>query len=247
MNIWSLSREKMFAECPHALSLYRTAYADGASPDAPVWLRRRYFASRMQTAHQYARTAVASALRDFFYYQSTDNVPGRVLRHLARDQYAAGRGEAPGLIDPENAEAEVRALLANPFLPELLDLLRQVRPVDKVMIPIPVMTELADLTLCAAPVLAFRDGVKCCFLTFESHASIDTVLSRYALLQLRLPPARVQFLRFSGDQDEAMRLDFSAELDHIIYSARRMYSGECGKTTDRSVCQRCRFRFCCDD
>ncbi len=242
----------MFAECPYALYLYRMAHAEGASPDAPVWLQRLYAASRMQTAYHYARTAVASALREFFYYSSTDNVTGWVLRRLARDRYAAGRGEDPGgngypmLLDPENAEAEVRALLANPFLPELLELLRKVRPIDKELIPVPVMTELADLTLCAAPVLAYRDGLKCRFLTFESHASIDTVLSRYALLQLRLPPARVQFLRYNGVLEDAMRLDFSAELDHIVYSARRMFSGECGKTMDRSVCSRCRFRFCCD-
>lgn len=238
----------MFAECPHALDLYRSAYAEGASPDAPAWLRRRYVACRMQTAHQYARSAVASALREFFYYQSTDNVTGRVLRRLARDQYAAGRGEAPGMIiDPENAEGEVRALLANPYLPELLDLLRQIRPIDKVMIPIPVMTELAGLTLCAAPVLAFRDGLKCYFLTFESHVSIDTVLSRYALLQWKIPPARVYFLRYDGRKEAAMRLEFSTELDHIFYSARRMYAGDYPRTTDKSVCAKCRFRFCCDD
>ena len=236
----------MFAECPYALYLYQTAYKEGASPDAPDLLRQQYLACRMQTAYQYARTVVASALREFFYYKSTDNVTGWILRRLARDQYAAGRGESPGsILDPWNAEAEVRALLANPFLPELQELLQKVRPIDKVMIPVPVMTELADLTLCAAPVLAFRDGLKCCFLTFESHASIDTVLSCYALLQLKLPPARVCFLRYCGEWEDAVRLDFSAELDHIVYSARQMFAGEYGKTKDRSVCQRCRFCFCC--
>lgn len=243
----------MFAECPHALYLYRTAHEEGASADAPERLRRRYIASRSLLSYQYARSAVAAALREFFYYGATDNVPGWVLRKLARDRFAAGEGRdltgdgPPVLLDPENAEGEVRALLANPFLPELLTLLKKVRPIDKVLVPVPVMTGLADLQLCAAPVLAFREGLLGWFLTFESHASIDTVLCRYALTQLRIPPARVKFLRFNGTVEEAMRLDFSAELDHIIYSARRMYSGLYPRTTDRSVCARCRFRFCCDD
>ncbi|MBQ7393232.1 MAG: hypothetical protein IJV89_02625 [Lentisphaeria bacterium] len=243
----------MFAECPHSLYLYRTACVDGAHPDAPVWLRRQYECCRMQTAYYYARTAVGSALREFFYYRSTDNVVGHVLRQLNRDRYAAGRGEAPAgtgflrVLDPENAEGEVRALLANPFLPELLAILRKVRPIDRIMIKLPVMTSLADLTLCAAPVLAYRTEGKCRFLTFEDHASIDTVLSRYALVDLRLVPERVEFLRYDGTVKPALRLDFSAELDHIVYSARRMYGEEHPRTGDRSVCQRCRFRFCCGD
>lgn len=237
----------MFAECPYALHLYCEAYEKGASPDASPLLRQRYLCCRISSSHQYARDTVATALREFFYYSSTDQVTGWVLRRLARDQHLAGRGEAGGWLDPENVEGAVRDLLQNPFLPELLERLRKVRPIDRVLVPVPIMTELAGLTLCAAPVLAFREGLLCWFLTFENHPSIDTVISRYALARLKLPPARVRFLRFDGSEQDTSALDFSMELDHIFYSAGEMFSGICPKTADRSVCRKCRFRFCCDD
>ncbi len=242
----------MFAECPHALYLYQAAHEAGAVEHASERLRELRVCSRSRWSYQYARDAVAAALRDFFYYGDSENVVGRVLRKLARDRYAAGEGRdlagdgPPVLLDPENAESAVRDLLNAPFLPELLELLKKIRPIDRVPIPVPLKTVLADLTLYAAPVLAYRDGMDCCFLTFESHAAIDTVLCRYALVQLKLPPVRVHFLRYDGKRESAMRLDFSAELDHIVYAARRMYAGNYPKTADRSRCARCRFRVCCD-
>jgi len=155
-------------------------------------------------------------------------------------------GRFPMWMDPENVTAAVNDLLGNPFLPDLLKRLRRIRPIDRIRLPEPCASELAGVRLTAAPILAWREGVDCRFLTFESHGSVDTVLCRFALERLKLGPDRVNFLRWDGREEPAMRLDFSAELDHIAVSAARMYNGDYPKTADRAVCARCRYRDCCD-
>lgn len=243
----------MFAECPRAFWCYCIASEKGMLPDAPPLDRERYLRRRIQWSHHYARHIVTAAMRDFFCYGGDPEIAGPVLRRMARDRRAASRGEAgedgayPMWMDPENVPAAVNDLLGNPFLPRLLKMLCLVRPIERVRLPEPCTSELAGMRLCAAPILAWREGEFCRFLTFESHASVDTVLCRFALESLKIGPRRVTFLRWDGREEPAMRLDFSAELDHICASAARMYNGDYPQTTDRSVCARCRFRGCCDD
>ena len=242
----------MFAECPRAFYWYGIGSAGGELPDAPPRLRELYLRRYIQWSHHYARNVVSAAMRDFFYRNGEPEIAGPVLRRLARDRRAAARGEPgedgrfPMWMDPENVTAAVNDLLGSPFLPDLLKKLRLIRPIDRIRLPEPCASELAGVRLTAAPILAWREDVDCRFLTFESHESVDTVLCRYALERLKLGPDRVHFLRWDGREEPAMRLDFSAELDHIAVSAARMYNGDYPKTADRAVCARCRYRDCCD-
>ena len=247
MVVWSLSRERLFAECPLAFYLHRVASEKGALEDAPAMVREWYARRRLQWSHHYARKVVSTAVRDFFLSGQDADIAGSVRRRVARERHAALRGEtgAPQWLDPENVGNAVEDLLRSPYLPRLMERLKRVHPIEKVRLPEVCRAELAGVELCAAPILAWREERDCVFLLFESHESVDTVLCRWALEHLKLGPDRVRFLRWDGREEPAMRLGFSTELDHILASAARMYAGPYPATGDRSRCARCRFRGCC--
>ncbi len=250
---WSLSRERLFAFCPRAMYLRYIAPAEVPEGELTPLEEERRFCRRIRPSGNYARSVVLSALRDIFYCGNGTSFAALVLRRLARDRHAAERGENltdsefPVWSDPENLEAAVQDLLKQPFLPELLETLKRVRPIDRIRLPEVLQAVLADVILYAGPILAWREGARCCILTFESHESVDTILSFYMLNVLKIPPVRVYFLRYDGRREEAMRIAFSLELDHLVYSAGRMYSGVYPCCQDRSRCRKCAFRNCCED